>query len=75
VNVAPEEVRSAQLTAGMPEYTADALAELFAERRRGMEANVWPDIESIFGLRPTTFADFANRHAAIFRGEHPPPRV
>ena len=75
VNVAPEEVRSAQLTAGMPEYIADALAELFAERRRGMEANVWPDIESIFGLRPTTFADFANRHAAIFRGEQPPPRV
>src|SRR6266487_6446329 len=32
VNVAPEEAKRAQLVAGVPPYTADALAELFAER-------------------------------------------
>ncbi len=35
VNVAPEEAKRAQLAAGVPPYTADALAELFAERRKG----------------------------------------
>jgi uncharacterized protein YbjT (DUF2867 family) len=75
VNVAPEDARRAQLAAGVPPFTADALAELFAERRRGKEAQVWPDIEAVFGLRPTRFAEFATRHAAIFRGELPPPKV
>jgi hypothetical protein len=32
-------------------------------------------IEEIIGRRPTTFDDFALRNAAIFRGEHPAPRV
>jgi uncharacterized protein YbjT (DUF2867 family) len=75
VNVTPDEAKQAQLAAGVPPYTADALAELFAERRRGKESRVWPVIEEIIGRRPTTFDDFALRNAAIFRGEHPAPRV
>jgi uncharacterized protein YbjT (DUF2867 family) len=75
MNVAPEEAKKAQLAAGMPPHLADALAELFAERRRGMEATVWPTIETVFGWRPTSFAAFATRNAAIFRGEQPAPRV
>jgi uncharacterized protein YbjT (DUF2867 family) len=75
VNIAPEEARKAQLAAGVPPYTADALAELFAERRKGKESKVWPDIEDILGRRATTFDQFATRHAAIFRGEEPAPKV
>jgi uncharacterized protein YbjT (DUF2867 family) len=75
VNVAPEEARRAQLAAGVPQYTADALAELFAERRKGKEAQVWPVIETIIGRRATGFDDFACRNAAIFRGEQPVPRA
>jgi uncharacterized protein YbjT (DUF2867 family) len=71
----PEDARKAQHAASVPQYTADALFELFAERRRGKEAQVWPDSETIFGLRPTSFQEFATRHAAIFRGEEPPPKV
>jgi len=74
-NIAPEEARNAQLAAGVPPYTADALAELFAERRKGKESKVWPDIEDILGRRATTFDEFATRHAAIFRGEEPAPKV
>ena len=74
-NIAPEEARKAQLAAGVPPYTADALAELFGERRKGKESQVWPDIEDILGRRATTFDDFATRHAAIFRGEEPAPKV
>jgi uncharacterized protein YbjT (DUF2867 family) len=75
VNVPPEEATRAQLAAGMPPYTAEALAELFAERRKGKEAEVYPIIETIIGRRATGFDEFATRNAAIFRGEQPTPKV
>jgi len=75
VNVAPEGARAAQLAAGVPQFTADALAELFAERRKGKEAQVSPMFESLIGRRPTSFDEFAGRNAAIFRGEQPAPKV
>jgi uncharacterized protein YbjT (DUF2867 family) len=75
VNVAPEDARQAQLAAGMPPYLADALFELFAERRNGKEARVWPDAEALLGRPPTSFDEFARRNAAVFRGEAAPPKV
>jgi uncharacterized protein YbjT (DUF2867 family) len=75
INVAPEDARKAQLAAGLPLFTADALAELFAERRKGKEAQVSPDIQTVFGRRATSFDEFARRNAAIFRGEEPAPKV
>jgi uncharacterized protein YbjT (DUF2867 family) len=75
VNVAPEDAKRAQLAAGVPPYMADALAELFAERRNGGESKVWPMLQDVFGLRPTPFAEFAARNAAIFRGETPAPKL
>jgi uncharacterized protein YbjT (DUF2867 family) len=73
VNVAPEDAKKAQLAAGMPPYLVDALAELFAERRKGKEAQVSPAVQTILGRRPTSFDDFAQRNAAIFRGERAAP--
>lgn len=75
INVPPEDVRKAQLAAGVPPYIADALAELFAERRKGKESQVWPIAQTLLGRRPTSFAEFAARNAAIFRGEQPAPRL
>jgi uncharacterized protein YbjT (DUF2867 family) len=75
VNVPPEGARQAQLAAGMPPYLADALFELFAERRNGKEAKVWPDAGVLLGRRPTSFDEFAGRNAEVFRGEAPPPKV
>jgi uncharacterized protein YbjT (DUF2867 family) len=75
VAVTPDEARAAQLANGMPEYTADGLYELFAERRKGKEATVWPTISEVFGWQPVTFDEFARRHASIFRGEAPAPRI
>ncbi len=69
VDVPPEEAKAAQLAAGFSPYLADALFELFAERRRGKEATVSPVLETVFGIRPLRFAEFATRHAARFRGE------
>jgi uncharacterized protein YbjT (DUF2867 family) len=75
VNVPPEDARKAQLAAGMPPYLADALFELFAERRNGKESKVWPDAATLLGRRPTSFDQFASRNAAMFRGDTPPPRI
>jgi hypothetical protein len=75
VNVSPEDAKRAQLAAGMPPFLADALAELFAERRKGKESKVSPVIPTVFGWPATSFADFALRHAAVFNGETPPPKV
>ena len=75
VNVPPEDARQAQLAAGMPPYLADALFELFAERRNGQEGKVWPDAATLLGRPPTSFDEFAGRNAAVFRGEAPPPQV
>jgi uncharacterized protein YbjT (DUF2867 family) len=74
-NVPPEQVKQGQLAAGMPPFTVDALAELFAERRRGKESQVHPDTAAILGRPATTFDEFAKRHVAIFRGEQPSPRL
>jgi len=68
----PEGVRQAQLAAGVPPFIADALFELFAERRKGREAKVWQGLAEL-DVRPTPLAEFAARHAAVFRGERPPP--
>jgi uncharacterized protein YbjT (DUF2867 family) len=74
-NISPDDATKARLAAGMPQYTADALDELFAERRQGKESEVSPLFEAIVGRPPTSFDEFARRHAAIFRGEQPAPRV
>lgn len=75
VDVPPHDARAAQSAAGVPDYLADGLFELFAERRKGKEATVHPVVQDVFGRRPTSFDEFARRHAAIFRGEGPAPRV
>jgi len=74
VDVPPEEAKAARLAAGMPPFLAEGLDELFAERRKGKESKVWPTIKEVFGLKPTSFDEFARQNAAIFRGEQPSPR-
>lgn len=68
VDVTPEEKRKALLAAGIPPVFADALDELFAERRRRVESRVYLGTHEAFGIRPTPFAEFAHRNAAVFRG-------
>jgi len=75
INVAPEAAKSAQLAAGLPPYLVDGLAELFAERRKGKEAQVSPFVRTILGREGTSFSEFAERNAAIFLGKHAPPKL
>jgi hypothetical protein len=71
VNVAPAERTRALLAAGVPPYIADALDVQASERRKGAtgEAVVHPETHIALSIRPTTFAEFARRNAAVLRGE------
>jgi uncharacterized protein YbjT (DUF2867 family) len=69
VPVPPEDYLAANLAAGMPAYLAEALVELYAERRAGKESTVYPLVEQLLGRPPRSFQDFSKRHAAVFRGE------
>jgi len=75
VNISPEEYRKNLLARGVPEYNADALAELYTERRKGKESHVSNVIPTIFGRRPISFDEFAARNVSVFRGEEPAPKV
>jgi uncharacterized protein YbjT (DUF2867 family) len=68
VDVAPEVKRRAWLQAGLDEERADALGELFAERRRQTSARITLETHRRFDLRPTTFAEFAAREAVRLGG-------
>ena len=71
VNIAPEEKKRALLAAGIPPELADAIDDLFAERRKRLESRVYLSTHELLGIQPATFAEFARRNAAVFRGESP----
>jgi uncharacterized protein YbjT (DUF2867 family) len=75
INVSPEDAKHAQLHAGMPQYTADALEELFAERRKGKEAKVYYTMQNVFSLRPASFEEFIIRNLPVFKGELPALKI
>jgi uncharacterized protein YbjT (DUF2867 family) len=75
VNVAPEEKRQTLLAADVPPSYADAMDELFSERRKGSESTVDLSTHATLGVRPTTFQEFARRNAAVFRGEGAPSHL
>jgi uncharacterized protein YbjT (DUF2867 family) len=76
VDADPAAKRAELLAAGIPVFFADAMDELFAERRTGAEESVVDSsTHEQFGVRATTFAEFARRHAAVFRGEAPPSHL
>jgi uncharacterized protein YbjT (DUF2867 family) len=69
VNVSMEERRRALLASGASTSFADALDEQVAERRKRPESKVYLGTHEVFGVGPTTFATFAQRHAAVFSGK------
>jgi uncharacterized protein YbjT (DUF2867 family) len=75
INVAPDEKRRTLLSAGIPPAFADAMDELFRERRKGAESTVNLSTHETLGVRPTTFEEFARRNAAVFRGQTAPSHL
>lgn len=69
VDVPPGTKRAEWLAAGYPPPRAEAFTQLFAERRRHAAARVDLSTHRRFGVDATSFATFAGRHAAAFRGQ------
>ena len=63
-----EEYRRGMEAAGLPPFFVDALIEEALERLRHPQSRVDLGTHELFGIKPTTFAEFARRHAAIFAG-------
>ncbi|GAA1610985.1 SDR family oxidoreductase [Kribbella karoonensis] len=54
---------------GLPDVGVQILDELLAERSRHTDSHIWLDAHRAFGVPPTSFAEFANRHAAALLGQ------
>lgn len=69
VNVDPEEKRAELLAQGIPAFFADAVDELFRERRQNRdESRVDLSTHQAFDVAPTRFETFVRTHAKAFRG-------
>lgn len=66
VNLTPEQLRPALLSAGVPEWSADALVDLQRLYREGKASTVTPDVEQLLGRRATSFAQFLPDYRAAF---------
>ena len=63
-----EEHRRGMEAVGLPPFLVDALIEEALERLRHPQSRVDLGTHELFGVKPTTFAEFARRHAAVFGG-------
>jgi uncharacterized protein YbjT (DUF2867 family) len=72
INITLEEKKQAWLAAGIPPERVGTVGEVLVERRKWSESRVYLDTHKAFGVQPTTFAEFARRNAAVFRGESMP---
>ena len=66
VAVTPEERRRMLTAAGLPQFLVDALDDQTRERLRRQTSRLCLGAHQAFGVKPTTFAEFAQRHAAAF---------
>jgi uncharacterized protein YbjT (DUF2867 family) len=71
INLPPAELKKALLSAGMAEWSADAILDLQRFYREDKAATVTRDVEEILGRKPTGFGKFVedNRSAFQSRGK------
>lgn len=69
VRISAEERRTALLASGAPPSFADAMDEQLNERLKHPQSRVYLATHEAFKVKPTTFAEFARRHAERFRSE------
>jgi uncharacterized protein YbjT (DUF2867 family) len=66
LSCSPEERRADQLAAGLPPALCDALYDENVERLKHPRSRVVLETHKHFGIEPTTFADFIQRHKQLF---------
>jgi hypothetical protein len=63
VDLPPTEFKKVLLSAGMPEWSSDALVDLQRLYREGKASMVTDDVERLTGRAPITFDQFARDYA------------
>jgi uncharacterized protein YbjT (DUF2867 family) len=66
INLPPAELKQALLSAGIPEWNANALLDLQRLYREGKAAAITPHVEEILGRKPTSFAKFLQDYRDVF---------
>ena len=66
LSCSPDERRADQLAAGIPPELCDALYDENVERLKHPRSRVALETHKHFGIEPTTFADFIQRHKQLF---------
>jgi uncharacterized protein YbjT (DUF2867 family) len=66
VDVPPEAARASMLQAGMPEWNANAVTDLYAVFASGAAARTTGTVARLLGRPPIPFERFARDHAAAF---------
>ena len=67
IPVTDDAAREGMIRAGMPDFYADALIDLFRAYRNGMASGVTSSVKSITGHEPIMFDQFVRDHADAFR--------
>ena len=70
INLPPAQLKEALLSAGLPEWNADALLDLQRLYREGKAATVTRDVEQILGRKPISFAQFFRDFTYAFEERH-----
>ncbi len=68
VEVSVEDARGSMVGMGMPEWLAEAVAELFEVRQAGYLAAVTDTVAEITGRGPRSYEEFARDHKEAFSG-------
>ena len=66
IDLPPAQLKEALLSAGVPEWNADALLDLQRLYREGKAETVTRDVEQILGRKPIGFAQFARDYRYAF---------
>ncbi|MGH8236224.1 MAG: SDR family oxidoreductase [Steroidobacteraceae bacterium] len=67
VAVTDNAARAGMIAAGMPDFYADAVVDLFRAYRSGVGSRVTSQVKSVTGREPIPFEQFARDHADVFR--------
>ena len=69
VDLPPADFKKAILSAGTPEWSAEAMLDLHRFYRGGKASRVTDDVERLLGRKPITFDQFVRDYAFAFRDE------
>lgn len=67
VDVPEKKAREGMEEAGLPDWSVACMLELYRVNKTGFMAAVTRDIEKVTGAKPTTFREFAQDYADVFR--------